>query len=87
MDNRVGVHVASIQFPRHKLATIEVIEVLCCELPEQPIQCLIGRDILSRWLFTYDGRTGEWVIEEDDLAAWGGATRGCADVIAETASV
>lgn len=68
--DKVGAHVASIHFPRHKLATIEVIQVLCCELPYQPIQCLIGRDIIARWLFTYDGKTGEWFIEEEDLAAW-----------------
>jgi predicted aspartyl protease len=68
--SKVSAHVASIQFPRHKMATIEVIQVLCCELPEQPIQCLIGRDILSRWLFTYNGRTGQWSIEEEDVAIW-----------------
>jgi len=62
------VYVASIQFPRYKLATIEVAKVICCELSEQPIQCLLGRDILSRWLFTYDGRIGEWTINEDDIA-------------------
>lgn len=66
----VTAHVASIQFPRYKIATIEIIQVLCCELPDQPIQCLIGRDILSRWLFTYNGTTGCWTIEEEDLAAW-----------------
>ncbi|HEV3038619.1 MAG TPA: retropepsin-like aspartic protease [Candidatus Angelobacter sp.] len=66
----VAAHVAAIQFPRYKLATIEVIQVLCCELPGELFQCLIGRDILSRWLFTYDGRTGEWSIDEEDLAAW-----------------
>ena len=53
-----------------KIATIEVIQVLCCELPEQPIQCLLGRDVLSRWLVTYDGTIGEWCIAEDDVAAW-----------------
>ncbi len=68
--DKVSAHVASIQFPRYKMATIEVIQVLCCELPEQPVQCLIGRDILSLWLFTYDGKTGEWFIDEDDVAAW-----------------
>lgn len=68
--DRVGAHVASLQFPRYKISTIEVIQVLCCELPEEPVQCLIGRDILSRWLFTYNGKTGEWFIEEEDLAAW-----------------
>lgn len=69
-SDRVTAHVASISFSTRKIAPIEVIQVLCCALPEQPIQCLIGRDILSRWLFTYDGRTGRWTIEEEDLAAW-----------------
>ena len=68
--DRVGAHVASIQFPRYKMATIEIIQVLCCELPEQPVQCLIGRDVMSRWFFTYNGRTGEWCIDEEDVAAW-----------------
>lgn len=68
--DRFGVHVASIQFPSDRLGTIEAIEVACCELPDQPIQCLLGRDILSHWLFTYNGKTGEWSIEEEDLAAW-----------------
>ncbi len=68
--DKVSAHVASIQFPRYKLATIEIIQVLCCELPEQPIQCLIGRDIISRWVFTYNGKSGEWFIDEEDVAAW-----------------
>jgi predicted aspartyl protease len=69
-SDRVPVHVASIQFPAMRMATIEIIQVLCCELPEQPIQCLIGRDLLSHWLFTYNGPSGDWSIEEEDLAAW-----------------
>jgi predicted aspartyl protease len=66
---KVSVHPASIHFPS-KMATIEIIEVGCCELPDQPVHCLIGRDILSRWLFTYDGKEGSWRIDEEDLAAW-----------------
>ncbi len=54
----VGVYAASIRFPRNRLATIDVIQVLCCDLPAQPIQCLLGRDILSRWRFTYHGQKG-----------------------------
>jgi predicted aspartyl protease len=69
-EDKVGVHVASIQFPTNRLATIEVIEVACLELPDQPVQCLLGRDILSHWLFTYNGKTGEWWIDEEDVAAW-----------------
>lgn len=68
--DRVGVHVASIHFPREKLTAIQIIPVLCCELPGGLFQCLIGRDILARWLFVYDGKRGEWSIEEEDLAAW-----------------
>jgi predicted aspartyl protease len=70
INEDTGVYVAAIQFPRYRLATIEVVKVVCCELPAQPIQCLLGRDILSRWLFTYDGRRGEWTINEEDIAAW-----------------
>lgn len=70
ISENAAVHVAAIQFPREKLGTIEVAKVICCELPKQPIQCLIGRDVLTRWLFTYDGRAGAWKIEEDDIAAW-----------------
>lgn len=67
---RASVHVAAIQFPLSKMATIEVIQVVCCELPGGLFNCLLGRDVLARWLFTYDGKTGEWCIEEEDLAAW-----------------
>jgi predicted aspartyl protease len=70
VNEDAGLYAASIQFPRDRLATIEVIEVICCELPEQPIQCLLGRDVLSRWIFTYDGPKSEWKIEEEDVAAW-----------------
>jgi predicted aspartyl protease len=69
-EDRVGAYAASIHFPRYQFATIEGIQVLCCELPHQPVQCLIGRDILSRWLFTYNGKTGWWSIEEEDQTAW-----------------
>ena len=69
-EERVSVHVASIQFPLYKMATIEVIQVARCELPGGLFHCLLGRDILSHWLFTYNGKTGEWCIEEEDIAAW-----------------
>src|SRR5260221_13973608 len=47
----VGVYVASIQFPRSHFATIEVLEVSCCELSHPLIECLLGPDVLSRWGF------------------------------------
>jgi predicted aspartyl protease len=66
----VGVYAASIQFPRCKFATIEVMEVSSCDLPHPLIQCLLGRDVLSRWRFTYDGPMGQWEITDDSLSSW-----------------
>jgi predicted aspartyl protease len=67
---RAGVYVASLQFPRCGLRTIEVMEVSCCELPHILYHCLLGRDVLSRWKLTYDGLGGGWLIEEPGGAAW-----------------
>ncbi|HMC30180.1 MAG TPA: TIR domain-containing protein [Candidatus Angelobacter sp.] len=76
-----SVYAAAIQFPRSHLAPIELIQVLCCELPYQPIQCLIGRDILSRWVFTYNGQIGDWSIyDEKGLAVWVEPPEGVYDV-------
>lgn len=63
----VPVHVASFQFPGKRLGTIEIIEVVCCDLGATPVQRLLGRDILSRWVFTYDGKLGMWWIDEEDV--------------------
>jgi predicted aspartyl protease len=69
-EERFSVHVASIQFPRYKMASVEAVPVACCQLPGGLFQCLIGRDILRRWLFTYNGKTGEWCIQEEDRSGW-----------------
>ena len=69
-SEKVGVYVASIQFPRSKFAAIEVMEVSACELPHKLIQCLLGRDTLSRWEFTYNGPLGAWQIKEETVAPW-----------------
>jgi predicted aspartyl protease len=70
VTENAGVYAASIQFTVNRLATIELIEVICCELPEQPIHCLLGRDVLARWIFTYNGPQDEWSIDEEEVAAW-----------------
>jgi predicted aspartyl protease len=67
---KADVYVASLQFPLCGLNTIEVIEVSCCELPHILYHCLIGRDVLSRWTFHYDGPAGKWQILENETAAW-----------------
>lgn len=70
---RAGVYVASLQFPRCGLSSIEVLEVSCCELPRiGPVlyDCLLGRDVLSGWKLGYDGPTGSWYIEDRARTAW-----------------
>jgi predicted aspartyl protease len=67
---KADVYVASLQFPRCGLRTIEVIEVSCCELPHPLYRCLLGRDVLSRWIFHYDGPVGTWHIVEDAVSSW-----------------
>lgn len=63
-------YAATIRFPKGKgfrgFAPVELLEIVGCELPHHPVECLLGRDILSRWVFHYDGRMGEWTIEQED---------------------
>ncbi len=50
-------HAAAISFPGTELPGFDVIRVVACPIIKQPFfSCLIGRDILRKWLFTYDGR-------------------------------
>jgi predicted aspartyl protease len=77
----VGLYVCSIGFKNLKL--IESVRVIGASLPGRSlaIDCLIGRDILSQWLFDYDGRSGSWFaddtasisnyIEPEDSDLWG----------------
>jgi predicted aspartyl protease len=68
---KVDVYVASLQFPRCNLRGIEVMEVSGCDLSHIPFyRCLIGRDILSRWSFHYDGAAGTWQITENGTTPW-----------------
>lgn len=69
---KADVYVASLLFPRCDLKAIEVIEVSCCELPTYPFlyHCLLGRDVLARWIFNYDGPGGTWQISEASVSSW-----------------
>jgi predicted aspartyl protease len=62
---RADVYAASLQFPHSGLSTVATIAVPCCELSNPLFRCLLGRDVLSRWTFTYDGPTGTWHIKEE----------------------
>jgi predicted aspartyl protease len=53
-------HAAAISFPGTVLPSFDVIRVVACPIVKQPFfSCLIGRDILRKWLFVYDGRKGD----------------------------
>jgi len=68
---KAGVYAASLQFPRCSLKSIAVMEVSGCDLSHIPLyRCLIGRDVLSRWNFHYDGPSGTWFITEAEVPSW-----------------
>ncbi|HLZ43376.1 MAG TPA: hypothetical protein VKQ11_20580 [Candidatus Sulfotelmatobacter sp.] len=56
-------YAAAISFPKTELPSFDVIRVVACPIIRQPFySCLIGRDILRKWLLTYDGPNGELEI-------------------------
>ncbi len=67
MINAVGgeageypAYAAAISFPGTKLPSLDATRVVACPIIRQPFfSCLIGRDIMRKWLLTYDGRIGE----------------------------
>ncbi len=62
---RYVAYAATISFPDHNLERVELIRVIGCPLPLQQMwSCLIGRDLMRRWLFSYDGTTGDCTIKE-----------------------
>jgi predicted aspartyl protease len=69
LENNVNVYLAAISFPRSELSTIEFMEIVACDLAYPLVHCLLGRDIVSRWIFTYDGPLGEWEIREDGASS------------------
>lgn len=66
MINAVGgqagefpAYAAAISFPETELPSLDATRVVACPIIRQPFfSCLIGRDIMRKWLLTYDGRTG-----------------------------
>ena len=64
MAGRYPAYAAAISFPESDLPGFDVIRVVACPIIEQRyFSCLIGRDILRRWLMTYDGPNGEVEIQ------------------------
>jgi TIR domain len=67
---KAGIYAASLQFPYSGFTTIQIIEVCCCEILSPLFRCLIGRDVLSRWTFTYNGPAGTWQVSEAGARSW-----------------
>ena len=61
-----AVYSAQVVFPGTPLASWPVIEIVGANLHHPEIECLIGRDILRRWIMEYDGPSGQLVISEHD---------------------
>lgn len=60
MAGSYPAYAAAISFPGSDLPGFDAIRVVACPIIEQPFfSCLIGRDILRKWLLTYNGPTGE----------------------------
>jgi predicted aspartyl protease len=57
-------YACAVAFPSTHLAEADPLRIVARPLPGQDVACLLGRDLLERWRFTYDGRTGEVDIEE-----------------------
>lgn len=67
---KADVYAASLQFPHSSLRAIEMIAVPCCGAPHPLFRCLLGRDVLSRWVFHYDGPVGTWHVSEAAVSSW-----------------
>lgn len=63
-SGRYSEYAAAIGFPDTSLKGVDPIRVVACPIVRQPVSCLIGRDILRRWLLTYYGQTGRVRIED-----------------------
>jgi hypothetical protein len=59
MSGEFPEHAAAVSFPGSDLASFEIIRVVACPIIRRNFSCLIGRDVLQRFRFIYDGRTGE----------------------------
>lgn len=53
-------YAAAISFPGSEIPSLGAARVVACPIIRQPFySCLIGRDILQKWILIYNGHTGE----------------------------
>jgi hypothetical protein len=55
---------ASVRFPETELSTFRVLGIIACPIFESRFSCLLGRDILRFWEFTYNGPSGQFSITD-----------------------
>lgn len=56
---------ASIRFPQNGLKPFRVHGFVACPIFERKFACLLGRDILKYWEFTYSGQLGQFSIKDN----------------------
>ena len=62
---RCGEHAGAISFPGTSLRSIDPIRIVSGDFIKEPYYaCLIGRDILSNWKITFDGRARRVIISD-----------------------
>jgi hypothetical protein len=54
--------VYAIRFEIPGMILVDPLMVTECDLAMQTPKCLLGRDVLSRMMFSYVGFTGQWVL-------------------------
>jgi predicted aspartyl protease len=63
VEGEYPAYAAAISFPGTELPRFDVIRVVACPIIKQPFfSCLIGRDILRKWLLQYDGPSRSFEI-------------------------
>jgi len=55
---------ASLRFPQDDLKPFRVHGIVACPIFERKFACLLGRDILKYWEFTYSGQQGQFSIKD-----------------------
>ncbi len=55
---------ASVRFPETELAPFRVLGIVACPIFESRFSCLLGRDILRFWEFTYSGPSGQFGVKD-----------------------
>jgi hypothetical protein len=62
---KCGEHAGAISFPGTSLRSIDPIRIVSGDFIKEPYYaCLIGRDILSNWKITFDGRSRQVIISD-----------------------